>query len=157
MPEYLTQKEAFFKCKKEGRFIVTEEIDLEKIRSTLAIAEGDIESANTLKKNLQNESSQWNSIYKLYYDALHELTESFLRFENIKIDNHQCLFSYLCEKHPELEFNWNFFEKVRTKRNQTQYYGEIITYKDWKDAELQFHLYISTLKKAIEQKLSEKQ
>ena len=153
MPEYLTQKEAFFKCKKEGRFIVTEEIDIEKIRSTLAIAEGDIESANTLKKNLQNESSQWNSIYKLYYDALHELTESFLRFENIKIDNHQCLFSYLCEKHPELEFSWDFFEKARTKRNGINYYGTPIKQDDWKDVELQFVLYIKKLKEEIKKRI----
>lgn len=26
MPEYLTQKEAFLKCKKEGKFMVIEEI-----------------------------------------------------------------------------------------------------------------------------------
>jgi len=109
MPEYLTREEAFSKCKKEGRFVVTEDIDLGKIKSTIAIAESDIESAKILKNNLHRNSNQWNSIYKLYYDALHELTESFLRFEKIKIDNHQCLFSYLCEKHAELEFNWDFF------------------------------------------------
>ncbi|MEW5896806.1 MAG: hypothetical protein AB1668_03890 [Nanoarchaeota archaeon] len=109
MPKYLNQKEAFLKCKKEGRFIFKEEVDTEKIKSTLKIADADVESANLIKKNLPKQSSQWNSIYKLYYDALHELTESFLEFEKIKIDNHQCLFSYLCEKHPELEFDWDFF------------------------------------------------
>ncbi len=123
MPEYLNQKEAFLKCKKEGKFIVIEETDIEKIKATLKIAEGDIESANFIKKNLSKQSNQWNSVYKLYYDALHELSESYLRFEKIKIDNHQCLFAYLCEKHPELEFNWDFFEKVRTKRNGINYYG----------------------------------
>jgi hypothetical protein len=155
MPEYLTQKEAFLKCKKEGRFIVTEEVDLEKIKSTLIIAEGDVESANTLKKNLQKESNQWNSIYKLYYDALHELVESFLRFEKIKIDNHQCLFSYLCEKHKELEFSWDFFEKVRTKRNGINYYGTPIKQEDWKEVELQFGLYIKKLKEEIKKKIKE--
>ena len=90
MPEYLNQKEAFLKCKKEGRFIVTEETDIEKIKATVKIAEGDIESANSIKKNLSKHSNQWNSVYKLYYDALHELSESYLRFEKIKIDKHQC-------------------------------------------------------------------
>ena len=113
MPKYLTQKEAFMKCKKEGKFIVTEEIDKEKIKSILGIAESDIESANSIKKNIPKLSSQWNSVYKLYYDALHELTESFLRFEKVKIDSHQCLFAYLCERHPELEFSWDFFEKLK--------------------------------------------
>jgi len=153
MPEYLNQKEAFLKCKKEGRFIVTEETDIEKIKATLKIAEGDIESANFIKKNLSKQSNQWNSVYKLYYDALHELSESYLRFENIKIDNHQCLFAYLCEKHPELEFNWDFFEKVRTKRNGINYYSTPISSEDWKEVELQFNLYIKKLKEEIERKL----
>jgi len=153
MPEYLNQKEAFLKCKKEGKFIVIEETDIEKIKATLKIAEGDIESANFIKKNLSKQSNQWNSVYKLYYDALHELSESYLRFEKIKIDNHQCLFAYLCEKHPELGFNWDFFEKVRTKRNGINYYGTPINSKDWKEVELQFNLYIKKLKEEIERKL----
>ena len=126
MPKYLTQKEAFNKCKTEGKFIVTEETDKERIKSTLAIAESDIQSADYLKKNIAQKSNQWNSVYKLYYDALHELTESLLCFERIKIDNHQCLFAYLCEKYPE--FNWE-------------------------QAELQFILYIKKLKKEIQKKL----
>ena len=150
----MTQEEAFLKCKKEGKFIITEDIDLDKIKSTLKIAETDIESGNFIKKNISKQNSQWNSVYKLYYDALHELAESFLRFEKIKIDNHQCLFSYLCEKHPELEFSWDFFEKVRTKRNGINYYGGPVNYNDWEEAELQFILYIKKLKEEINKKLS---
>jgi len=71
MPKYLTQQEAFLKCKREGCFVVVSEVEIERIKSTLIIAEGDVESANELKKNLSNESPKWNSIYKLYYDALH--------------------------------------------------------------------------------------
>ncbi len=153
MPKYLTKKEAFLKCKKEGRFIIVEEIDIEKIKCTLKIAEGDVESANSIKKNLLEKSNQWNSVYKLYYDALHELAESFLSFEKIKIDNHQCLFVYLCEKHPELEFDWDFFEKVRTKRNGIHYYGILISERDWKEVEIQFNLYIKVLRKAVEDKI----
>jgi len=155
VPKYLTQKEAFMKCKKEGKFIVTEEIDKEKIKSILGIAESDIESANSIKKNIPKLSSQWNSVYKLYYDALHELTESFLRFEKVKIDSHQCLFAYLCERHPELEFSWDFFEKVRTKRNGINYYGTPAIFDDWKEVELQFGLYIEKLKESIKKKMSD--
>jgi len=149
MPEYLTQEEAFLKCKREGRFLVVEATDLEKIKSTIMIAEGDLDAANVIKKNLPAKSNQWNGVYKLYYDALHELTESLLRFERIKIDNHRCLFAYLCEKHPELEFNWDFFEKVRTKRNGIHYYGNPVEAKDWKEVELQFQLYLKKLKEEI--------
>ena len=34
MPEYITQKEAFLKCRKEGRFIVKEDIDFDKIKES---------------------------------------------------------------------------------------------------------------------------
>ena len=153
MPKYLTQDEAFTKCRKEGKFIVTEDVDKDKIKSTIMIADADVESANTIKKNIPKQSNQWNSVYKLYYDALHELTESFLRLEKTKIDNHQCLFAYLCEKHPELEFNWEFFEKVRTNRNGINYYGTPITFGDWKEVELQFNIYIKRLKEKINESL----
>ena len=150
MPKYLTQKEAYLKCKKEGNFIVIEDVDIEKIKSTLIIAKNDIASAEILRNNSEN---LWSSIYKLYYEALHELVEAFLRFDKIKITNHQCLFVYLCENYSELEFNWEFFEKIRTKRNGINYYGALIDSKDWKEVELQFKLYIKKLIKEIDKRL----
>lgn len=153
MPKYLSQKDAFMKCKKEGKFIVIDDVDVEKIKSTLAIAESDVESGKKLKENISKESNLWNGVYKLYYDALHELVEAFLRFDKMKSDNHQCLFSYLCEKHPELDFDFDFFEKVRTKRNGINYYGIPVDYDDWKEVELQFNLYINKLKDEIKKKI----
>ena len=149
MPKYLTQKEAFMKCKKRGNFLVVDEVNLERIKSTLSIADADIEAANSIKKSIPKQSNQWNSVYKLYYDALHELVESFLRFEKTKINNHQCLFVYLCEKHQKLDFDWDFFEKVRTKRNGINYYGTPIDFNDWKEVEFQFILYIKKLREEI--------
>jgi hypothetical protein len=154
MPEYLTCDEAFLKCKKEGKFIVTANVDTAKIKSTLVIAQADTDSAELLKKTIPKNSNQWNSVYKLYYDALHELTEAFLRFEKIRIENHQCLFAYLCQKHPELDFSWDFFEKVRTKRNGINYYGTPVRYDDWKEADLQFRLYVKKLVEEIMEKIS---
>src|SRR3989344_1541581 len=153
MPKYLMQNEAFSKCKREGKFIYMEDFSKEKIKSTLIIAESDIESADLLLKNISKQSNQWNSIYKLYYDALHELVESFLQFDKVKIDNHQCMFVYLCEKHKGLEFNWDFFEKVRTKRNGINYYGTPVVFADWKEVELQFRLYLKKLKEEIKKRL----
>jgi len=153
VPKYLTQEEAFFKCKKEGKFIVNEEIDIDRIKSTLAIALADIQAAEILRKNMLTESHLWGSGYKLCYDALHELAESFLKFDKIKIDNHQCLFAYLCQEYPELELNWDFFELVRTKRNGINYYGSPISYQDWKAVELQFALYLKTLETEIRKKI----
>lgn len=153
MTEYLQQKEAFLRCKSEGRFIVLEEQDTAKIKALVTIAETDLASADMLKKNLDKKSKQWLTVYKLYYDALHELVDAFLRIDKIKIDNHQCLFAYLCEKHPSLEFSWDFFEKVRTKRNGINYYGTLIEFDDWKNVEVQFLLYIKKLKEEIQKVL----
>ena len=154
MPKYLKCNEAFTKCKSDGSFIPLEKIDLEKIKSTIEIADTDLNSAKILKNNISKDSSGWNSVYKLSYDALHELVEAFLRFDKIKSDNHQCLFAYLCEKHPELEFSWDFFEKMRTKRNGINYYGTPITYSDWKEVEMQFNLYVNKLKEEIKKRLA---
>ncbi len=153
MPKYRTQEETFLKCKKEGKFIFFEENKIKEIISTIEIAEADIKSADILKKEISHKSMQWVSIYKLYYDAIHELTEAFLKFEKIKIDNHQCLFAYLCEKHPELDLDWDFFEKIRTKRNGINYYGQQTTYEDFKDVELQFNLYAKKLISEIRKRI----
>ncbi|MFH1182238.1 MAG: hypothetical protein V1702_04725 [Candidatus Woesearchaeota archaeon] len=149
MPEYLTKEEAFNKCKREGKILATEKADLERIKANLKIAEEDFEAANSLKKK-----ELWNSAFKLYYDVLHELSESFLQFESIKTENHQCLFAYICEKHPELELSWDFFEKIRTKRNGIHYYGTPIDYSDFKETELQFRLYTAKLKEEIIKRLN---
>jgi hypothetical protein len=152
MPNFLNLEEAFTKCKKEGKLIPISEIDLEKIKSSILIAQGDFDAAQVLKKNIANDCMLWNSVYKLHYDALHSLVEAFLRFDKIKSENHQCLFAYLCEKHPELEFDWDFFEKIRTKRNGINYYGTPVNEIDWKEIELQLTLYFDGLKKEIGKK-----
>ncbi len=148
MQPFKDEEEAYGWCTAEGNFITLKEIDFEKIKANLLIAEEDLESAkdNRLKK-------RWNSTYKTFYDVLHILVETFLLFDEIKSRNHQCLFTYLCVKHPELEFNWDFFEKVRTKRNGINYYGAPVSQKDWKEVELQFNLYIKKLKEEIKKKI----
>ena len=148
MPQFKTKEQAYKDCKADGFFIQTEIVDIEKIKSTLKIAEEDLEAAKDGIKN-----KRWNPAYKLHYDVLHELVESLLLFDKIKSINHQCLFAHLCMKHPELELSWDFFEKVRTKRNGINYYGEPVTEKDWKEIEVQINLYINTIKKGIEKKL----
>ena len=74
MPKYLTKEEAFLKCKKEGRFLFIEDIDTEKIKSTLRIAEGDVEAAEVIKKSAAKNNYLWNSVYKLYYDYISCIT-----------------------------------------------------------------------------------
>lgn len=109
--------------------------------------------AQRWNKNLSKEGYETSTIFKLYYDVFRELVDAFIRFDRVKSLNHHCLFAHLIEKHPELEFDWNTLEEIRNKRNGIQYYGTPITYAEWKRLELFLNLYISTILKALEQKL----
>ena len=119
---------------------------------------------DSIKKVLQIDPTAKVILYGDVFDknlihktAFNSLVGNFLysasRFEKIKIDNHRCLFAYLCEKHTELEFNWDFFEKVRTKRNGINYYGTPVEYNDWKEVELQFALYAKKLREEIKKRI----
>lgn len=142
----------FHECETKGFFDFQHDTDIMKIKHMLSIALGDEKSGQQLM-TLPKQTIEWSTIYKLHYDALHQLVEAFLRFDNVKSNNHQCLFAYLCEKHSELDLDWRFFEKIRTKRNGIQYYGTPTTQQDWKEIETQTKLYITTFKKLVEQKL----
>ncbi|MEW5896800.1 MAG: hypothetical protein AB1668_03860 [Nanoarchaeota archaeon] len=141
MRQFETVEEAYNFCASEGDIIPLSEVDGDRIKANMRIAEEDLQSAQdaVVKK-------RWNSAYKLHYDVLHQLAESFIHLDKIKAKTHLCLFAYLCVKHPELELNWDFFEKVRTKRNGINYYGTPVTEKDWKEVAPEFKLYISLFK-----------
>ena len=74
-------------------------------------------------------------------------------FKKQKTSNHQGLFAFIILNFPEFDFDWTFFETVRKMRNQNKYRGIDITEDMWKKIDFQINLYISTLKKEIENKL----
>ncbi len=152
MPQFKTSKEIFTECQRDGIIVGQEEIDPAKIGHMISLAMADLRATKQLAP-LTKDPYEWSVLYKMYYDAFHELAEAFLRLNRLKCSNHQCLFAYLCEKHPELELSWNILEKARTKRNGILYYGKPVTKEDWKEIELPIKIYISTLKKAVEEKL----
>ena len=123
MPKFKSSKEVCSECERDGLVIRLEEVDIAKIQHMLRIAQADLDVVKALVSETPKDSPSWSTLYKLQYDALHQLIDAFLRFDRIKTNNHQCLFAYLCETHPDLVLDWNFFEKVRTKRNGIQYYG----------------------------------
>ena len=112
-----------------------------------------MEDAQTIEVLVKQKKPNWRLIYTLYYDVLRKLCEALIRLEGIKISNHQGTFAYIGVNYSELELDWNFFEKIRTKRNRNKYEGTDITQQDWKETELQFKLYIKTIKQAIEEKV----
>jgi uncharacterized protein (UPF0332 family) len=148
MRQFKTVDEAYDMCVAEGVIIPIHDVDYAILKASMHIVEEDLLNAqDAITKK------RWNSAYKTYYDVLHQLAEAYLKLESIKIKTHLCLFAYLCVKHPELELNWNFFEKVRTKRNGIHYYAHPVTEEDWKDAALEFKLYINLFRRKLEEKI----
>jgi uncharacterized protein (UPF0332 family) len=148
-----TIQEVYDSCHAEGFLKEAREVNKEKTNSLLENASINLNSAEILIRALDKNSKEWMNVFTLHYEALRTLAEALLLFENIKSNNHQCLFAALCMKFPHLELDWEFFERVRTKRNGVNYYGERIAYADWQAVEMQMKLYISTLRKEAEDKL----
>ena len=151
--KFESEEDAYDSCVAEAYIKIVSAVNWERIRSLMKNSVISAESADALAKSLKQGDEKWMTVYTLYYDALRISAEAFLLFDKISSSNHLCLFAALCTQHTELELDWKFFEKVRTKRNASNYYGEKITYEDWKSSELQIKLYISTLKKEINKKL----
>lgn len=122
--KFENENEAYNSCIADGYIKDVSSVNKERIKSLLKNSDISAESANTLAKTLKQGDEKWMTVYILYYDVLRITTEAFLLFDKMSSSNHLCLFSALCTKHPELELDWKFFEKIRTKRN-----GQIITEK----------------------------
>ena len=153
MSQFKELPEAYNSCMADGKLIKLNNVNTQKVMSLMENAETDINSAGILTSTISRTAREWQSVFTLHYDALRTYVDAFLLFDKIKSVNHQCVFAYLCTHHPKLELDWNFFEKVRTKRNGSHYYGDKITFEDWKQTELQMKLYTKTIKDEIEREL----
>lgn len=128
-------------------------VDVELIKSLKIVAEKGLEFINSKSKDIPKDSTDWTFVFRDHYESLRGLIEAYLLFEGIEADNHQCKNAYICFKHPELEFDWEFLETIRLKRNAINYRGQLLKYDDWKMLKLKFELHIGALKKEIEKKL----
>ncbi len=153
MPKLKTKEEAYDDCLTQGFIQEKELIEKDRVRTILEFAEELEKTAEDIKKGISKKSLRWSIVFTMHYDALHELAEALILLDKKRIANHQCLFAYICMKHKELEFDWDFFEKARTRRNGILYYGSLTNYFAWKQLETQFKIYISTLRKAVKEKL----
>ncbi|MBI2559468.1 hypothetical protein HYW20_09160 [Candidatus Woesearchaeota archaeon] len=150
-----TEEESYKSCQSGGFFKNLRFVNKERVRSLVRNADTNVNSAKKLAETLSKEDQGWMNVYTMHYEALRICIEALMIFDKTVSNNHECLFACLCVNHPELEFDWNFFEKIRTKRNGVNYYGEQVSYNEWKAVELQFTLYISSLKKGINERLGE--
>ena len=127
---------------------VTKDVDINSIRKMMSITQEDLEYLEFL---LKQKTINWRIIYTLHYDILRSLCEALIQSDGMKVSNHQGTFAYVCIKHPQLEFDWNFFEKIRTVRNRNKYEGKDIFKNDWKEIDIQMKLYIDTLIKSVKE------
>lgn len=128
-------------------------IDIELIKSLKIVAEKGLEFINSKSKDIPKDSTDWTFVFRDHYESLRGLIEAYLLFDGIEADNHQCKNAYICFKHPELEFDWDFLETIRLKRNAINYRGQLLKYDNWKQLKIKFELYMNALKKEIERKL----
>ena len=148
MRQEKTLEEAYDSCISQGYLNEMHKVDLAKINSNLHLVDELVESAKD-----DSHKQRWSAGYDSFYSALHLLVEAFLIFDKARSSNHQCLFAYLCYKHSELELEWGFFERIRTRRNGINYYGNPITAEKFKEDKLGFELYINLLWKEILEKM----
>ncbi len=149
MPKYQTLHEAYSECEINGLFRDRETDSKDKINTMLKISRAYSDSADKLKKQVGDNTYDVSVVYNLYYDSLRELAEALSLMNGKKIANHKCLFAYVCMNYDHLELSWDFFEKIRTKRNGISYYGTPVTARDLKEVELQIKLYIKVLREEI--------
>lgn len=155
MPKFKTKQEAHDSCVADGYLRTQSYINKERIKSLVVNADTNVETAALLITLLEKDDRRWMSVYTLHYEAMRTYAEAFLLLEKVISQNHQCIFAYLCVQHEEFDFDWTFFEKIRTKRNGVNYYGEHVSYDDWKAVEGNFKKYITLLKQEIEKKVRE--
>jgi hypothetical protein len=144
-----TAQEVYVELEKGGEYKAID-LDINVIKKMLSNA---TDNADYIDFLLKQGRKNWRIIYTLYYDVLRELCEALIRSDGKKISNHQGCFAYMCIKFPELELDWNFFEKVRLTRNRNKYEGKDIAEQDWKNIQLQLLLYVKTVKKELERRL----
>ncbi|MFH0978949.1 MAG: hypothetical protein V1837_06650 [Candidatus Woesearchaeota archaeon] len=153
MPKFRGFEEVYDSCLTKGLIKDLTETNIDKIKTLLENANTNVSSANIIKKSISIKAKEWMNVYTLHYEALRMVAEVLLRIKGVYSENHQCLFSALLAKYPELDLDWGFFEKIRTKRHGANYYGEMVSYEDWKEIEVQATLYLSTLKKEAENQI----
>jgi len=145
-----TLEEVYDHCVAEGNILPLEDFSPDLILRFGRIVEEDLLTAQDAVAK-----KRWTSAFKLFYGVLHQLVESLLLFDKVKTKNDLSLFTSLCCKHPELELDWDFFERVRIKKMVIENEATLLSEKDWKEVELQFKLYISSLKREVGRKMSE--
>src|SRR3989344_1711000 len=91
-------------CTSTGN-IKEKSIDIELIKSLKIVAEKGLEFINSKSKDIPKDSTDWTFVFRDHYESLRGLIESYLLFDGIEADKHQCKNACLCFKYTELDIN----------------------------------------------------
>ncbi|MDD4878341.1 MAG: hypothetical protein PHO02_04885 [Candidatus Nanoarchaeia archaeon] len=143
-------------CEISGKFRITNEIDMELVKSKKLVSELGLAFIMEKAKGISRDSPDWTFVFRDYYEALRGLMEALLLFDRIVSDNHQCMNSYICINHPEMGLDWEFLEIARLRRNRINYRGQLVSYDEWHGLKLKFELHIAAIVRAIDAKIKDK-
>ncbi|PIO05014.1 hypothetical protein COT47_06590 [Candidatus Woesearchaeota archaeon CG08_land_8_20_14_0_20_43_7] len=150
MDKHYTLEQTYDRCTIDGYIVAHDSLDIRKADSFFEMAIGDLQ----VIENLKEKGDLWSSIFRLQYQAFCNLARASMWLDNMTTENDQALFAYLCLKHPELDLDWGFFEKVRVKNEALQSNDQPMHNKEWKSIELQAMLYINAIKRHIEERIN---
>lgn len=149
MPKEKTPEEVYDELATQGLYEEAH-FDRDEVEKVRGMALEDYEFGKGLRKM---KAPNWRVIFNIHYDVLRELCDQLMRSKKQKTSNHQGLFAFIVLHFSDLELDWDFFEKIRTVRNQNKYKGADIGKETWKEVEAQMDIYISTVNKLLEVKL----
>ena len=150
MPREKTLEGIYDTCLSDGLVRSVADANPLKICALMENARTHINSAGIFERALADAALEWMDVYTLHYEALRLYAQALLLLIRLDAPNHQCLFASLCMHYPHLELEWEFFERIRIRRNGAHYHGERISRADWQGIAFQMGLYIEALRKECE-------
>jgi hypothetical protein len=139
-------------CKSDGFIQFRKDVDRFLAESLLRSAKETLVVLNRVEM-ISRKTNDFSLLFTSAYDVLRKLIEAFLLFDRLKCSNHQCINAFLCLKHHDSYFDWEFLEEVRILRNKVNYEGKKITVDMWRSCRLKFRFHINKLIKLVEMKL----
>ena len=146
--------EVYDSCLAKGHIYYLVEADFERVKTMLWIVELDI-AANESVSHAVEKMRNYSLLWKSRYDVIRQLVDAILLLEKVKSNNHQCLYAFMCTKHPEWDIDWKTIETMRLLRNGAYYEGRPVTQESWKEFKLKFDIYIKTFLAILKEKLKE--
>jgi len=121
--------------------------DINKINSILKMC--DIRLRFTEKQEIDNETA--SILTGDYYEIIKELLTALLLKNGLKSDNHECLISYLKEKHSKYEYEINIIHELKNIRNRINYDGIFVDKSYLIRNKLEFKHIIDLLKEMVKE------